>query len=1331
MFPMSFLQEHLWLVDQLRPDNAPYNLAYILDWDGPLNHAALRKSLDEIVRRHEILRTVFRTFDGEPSQVVMDPGPVSMPVVDLQPEADAGRESKFRALTAEQAEQQFDLAAGPLFRFCLVRFHERKHVLLFVTHNIVFDSASAGVFLSELALLYETFVSGQPSPLPELTIQYADYAVQQRELAATSPVREQFDYWKRQLRGATSGVEIPADHSRGSEKTFAGAQVAGALPSSLSESLEALSRGEGVSLFTLLLAVFQILLHRYTGEDDILVGSASARRAQKATENLMGLFTNTVALRTDVSGNPTCRELLRRVHKTVSEAHEHADAAFEEVLKELHVKHDMSRSPLFQILFAEVEASPEQREIAGTRLSWQRAPTRAALFDLTVSVRTRDECLHLDFGYNSNLFEESTIERLAGHYRALLEAMVSGPDQRIATLPMLTSAELQQLLVEWNDTAVELAEKGRCLHEVIEEQVRRVPDNVAVVMGRDKLTYRELNERANQLAHFLRKRGVGPDALAGLCLERSLEMIVGLLGILKAGGAYVPLDPAYPKDRLEFMREDSGLKVLVTQEELSAAWSDGPAELICLDRDWRVIAQESRENPEPIAGPDNLAYVSYTSGSTGVPKGVQIPHRAVVNFIASMRSAPGITERDTLLAVTTLSFDIAGLEIYLPLAAGARVVVADRRTATDGRALGRAIAENSVTIMQATCSTWRLLVESGWKGKSNLKVLCGGEAFSRDLADELLARAASVWNMYGPTETTIWSTVEKIAPGQGPILIGRPIANTDAYILDNHLLPVPVGIIGELYLGGDGLARGYLNRSELTAERFIRHAYQPGARLYRTGDLARFHPDGRIECLGRTDQQVKLRGYRIELGEIESLLSQQDGVREAAVALREDVAGNKKLVAYLAPQNGATPSAPQVSLLLKKRLPDYMLPSEYVVVAELPRTLNGKIDRNALPAPGSDHAPATVSPGQAPRTETEKALAAIWKEVLGLENLGVRDDFFDLGGHSLLAVKMFAKISNVLGVELSLNTLFESPTIEQLAARIGAPPKEDHERHSLVPIQTTGARPPLYWIPGGRAISVLALREVSLLFGPDQPVYGLESELPESGQEFATVEERAARYIERMRAVQPHGPYYLAGFCTGGMVAYEMAQQLQAQGERVAFLALVQAMVPNYPRTNLARGHFHIRRKRYILAALLRALLLRVTPGFFGVRRAYRQEALDRVAKLFLGWVGTSAQLPDDTQAANERVMRRYQLAPYKGDAHVFLAEDCFETIGAGPRLDPRRAWRQYVQGACTVQFVPGNHYSMLTSPNAAHLAEAMRSKMREDGDDPAGHREPLETPSK
>jgi amino acid adenylation domain-containing protein len=1019
-------------------------------------------------------------------------------------------EARLRA--SEEAQRPFDLGRGPLLRTSLLKLGAEEHVLLLTMHHIVSDGWSAGVLVREMGALYAAYAQGGESPLEELAIQYGDYARWQREWLQGEVLEEQLGYWREQLAGAPPVLELPTDRPRPPSPTLRGGREMFTIPEGTAEVLRALGRREGATLFMTLLAAFDVLLSRYTGQDDIVVGTPIAGRTRAEVEGLIGFFVNTLVVRARVEAGLSFREVLGRVKEACLGAYAHQDVPFEKLVEELHPERSLTHTPLFQVMFVFQSGVPEGLGLAEVNIDLERTANGTARFDLYLAIEDGEE-LKGSIEYNTDVYDASTIQHMIGHFQTLLAAAAVMPEQKIAELPLLTEKERRRILVEWNDTAAAYP-SDICVHELFEEQAARTPEALAVVFEDERLTYGELNERANRLAHYLRGQGVASEALVGLMLERSTELLVALLGVLKAGGAYVPLDPTYPAERLAFMLEDAGIRVLLTQGTLGTVLPPGDLRSIDLKALAGELAQLSSENPAHARNANELAYVIYTSGSTGRPKGVQIRHGAVVNFLTSMQRQPGISGQDVLTAVTTLSFDIAVLELMLPLTAGACVVMMDRETATDGVRLSRKMSEVGATLMQATPATWRLLLQAGWEAGSDLTILCGGEAWGLDLAALLLRGGASVWNMYGPTETTIWSTTGKIKHGDDAVLIGRPIANTQVYILDRYFQPVPAGVAGDLYVGGDGLARGYLNRPSLTAERFVPDPFSttPGQRLYRTGDLARYLPDGSLDYLGRGDQQVKLRGYRIELGEVEAVLASHPAVREAVVVAREETSGDRRLVAYLVPAStSARPTAAVLRTHLRERLPDYMVPSAFVLLDALPLTPNGKVDRRALPAP--DAPAGTPDSGYVmPRTPTEEVLCGIWTEVLGTPRVGIDDDFFELGGHSLLATQVVSRVREALQVEVPLRALFEASRPRQLAARVDA----------LLRGGTAAVAPPLVKVMnGGDAPLSFAQQRLWFLdqLEPGSPAYNIPAAVRLTGALNVAALERTLDELVRRHEV--------------------------------------------------------------------------------------------------------------------------------------------------------------------------------------------------------------------
>lgn len=1089
--PLSFAQERLWFLEQLEPGKSLYNICRVERLSGDLDSGALIKSIAEIVRRHEILRTRFISREDRPGQIVAqdkEPSTTSadgdpwrdtltgLAAIDLSGVAEDVREIEAFKIVMREARAPFDLVHGPVFRASLLRLSQRDHLLVVGVHQIVYDWRSHELFSKELTQLYCAELAKGSPMLPELPIQYADFAAWQRDSLPQDVFKSQLTFWKTRLSGALPILELPSDHPRPSIQSFQGARRGVDLGRTLTSAVKILSREQEVTSFMTLLAAFQILLYKYSGQDEFIIGFPINGRTHPELQNLIGLFASTLVLRCDTRCDGTFRDLLHRVRAETINAIAHREVPFEKLVDELKLARDLGRNPLFQVMFIFQDTPASGFEPPGLTSEVLEIDCGTSKFDLTLSLVEKKDSITGYVEYSTDLFDHSTIDRMIGHFQTLLEGVVANPDHPIMHLQLITESERHQLLIESNATNADYP-KNLCIHELFEAQVERTPEAVAVEFEGKMVTYRELNCRANQLAHHLRDRGIAPEKSVGICFERGLESVVALLGTLKAGGGYVPLDPAYPEQRLTIMLEDSEPAVVFVQQNVGpdALFSRfGTRHLdICLERDWDKIAQQSTSNPVRRARPENLAYIVYTSGSTGRPKAVQVSHRSIVNCLYSIRHKLGFTENDTLLAVTTFSFDIAALELFLPLLNGARVVLANRDEILDGKQLADRVVSSGVTMMQAIPSIWKLLLDAGWRGCEKFKILCGGEVLSRHLADRLLDGGAAVWNLYGPTETTIWSTMAKIEPGEGSVLIGRPIANTRIYILDSDLQPVPVGVHGELYIGGDGLARGYLNQPQLTFERFIPNPFSGDndERLYRTGDLARYRPDGNIEFLGRIDNQVKIRGYRIELGEIEFVLNQHPTVKESTVIassfppprrgrtkvgairstnMREDAPlflpspaedegvseSDRNLIAYLV-SNTEKPSATELRSFLSQKLPEYMIPSAFVFLDALPLTPtpNGKVDRSNLPPPDNSR-PALDQGFVEPRSGIEELVAQVWREVLKLDKIGVFDNFFELGGHSLLATRVVARLCISFKMNIVLRKLFELPTVAALSEHV-------------------------------------------------------------------------------------------------------------------------------------------------------------------------------------------------------------------------------------------------------------------------------------------------------
>jgi amino acid adenylation domain-containing protein len=1036
---LSFPQERLFLLDRIMPGLGAYNVPTLVRIGANLDAPRLRRAFEIVVARHEILRTRLYLLDGTPVQEAFDAPPFDLIVEDLRSLPRAEAQARADELLGELATGGFVLTGDVLLRAALVHLADAEDLLLVVFHHMGSDHVSAGLLFAEVDEAYRAQSDGAEPQLPELPIQYADFAEWQRRHHDGEFLEELLGYWTEQLRGAPDRLELPSDRPRPSVQSYRGGWKEFQIPAEVVAPLRELARARGVSLFMVLTAAFKTLLYRYSGAEDVVVGTPVSGRHYEETAKLLGFFSNTLALRTDLSGDPTFAELLDRIKLTVLGALAHQELPFEKLVEVLNPERSRSHSPLFQVLFGYDVVSAQPQRIAGQDLepipipgwNWSR-------FDLSMILRdTPAGSLHAHVGYASDLFDEGTVDRFLGHFRTLLESVAAEPDQHLSRLPFLTSEERALMLGEWNDTAHEFDERPVFIQ--IAEQAARTPDAVAVVDATERLTYAELMSHAHQLAHELVDAGVEPGSLVGILMDRQSPLMVSMLAVFETGAAYLPIDPTFPPERQEFMLADAQAPVLITQDKYLGTIDSGSAKVICVDRDWPRIARRPTEPLGIDVDPDDRAYVIYTSGSTGRPKGVETIHRGVSNLLAYMRHWPGTDPDDVVISVATHAVDLPVPDFYLTLMVGARLVMVPRDATMDGVELADWIARTGGTSIAATATTLQLLIDAGWKGSAALKISAGGEALPRALAEELRPCCGTLWNVYGPTETTVWSSVLELEPGEGSPPIGGPMWNTTFYVLDAQLQPMPIGVAGELYIGGDGLARGYLKRPELTAEKFVANPFSDDreSRLYRTGDLVRWREDATLEFLGRVDLQVKLRGFRIELEEIEAVLAAHPDVGGAAAVVYERAPGDQRLVAYVVPAEGRSADIEELRRLCKTRLAPYMVPSAFVQLDAFPTTPNRKLDRRALPAPDGIR-PDLERSYVAPETPVEESLAAIWGEVLGVDRVGVDDDFFDLGGHSLLAVKMFARMQESLGVDLPLGTVFEHSTVRQLAAEVSS-----------------------------------------------------------------------------------------------------------------------------------------------------------------------------------------------------------------------------------------------------------------------------------------------------
>ncbi len=1306
VLPTSFAQESLWFIDQLIPGNSLYNIPTAARVLGELDVAVLERSFAEIVRRHEVLRTTLRAIDGLPMQVIAPAGNVMLEFADLsalEPNQRALEEQ--RLITLEGAEP-FDLARGPLMRAKLVRAAKNEHVLITTRHHIVTDDWSEVLFMQELVTSYQAYVDGREPVLPELTIQYADFAQWQREHLQGEVRESHIAYWRKNLADVPD-LQLPTDRRRPLAPSYAAGTESIELRTHLATSLKALAKQEGVTLFTVLLAAFKVLLSRYSGQEDVTVGSPFAHRNRTETENLLGYFINPTALRTKLDGDPTFRETVRRVRDTALGAHQHQDVPFEMLVKELATERNPGRNPLFQTMFVMVNARPKTYSSRDLTIVPIELEEQTARFDLTLYLFSSAEEIRGSLIYSVDLFDPATIRRMAKHFCALVSGIVANPDARISELPLLTQEEREQILVEWNRTQTEFP-SGASIDQLFEEQAGKTPNAIAIESGDTQWSYEDLNQRANQLAQILRQTGIGAETFVGLFLDRSPELFAGMLAILKVGGAYVPIDPGYPAERRTVMLEQ--VTIVITAKRYSSSVSAGSARVIYIE-DIAVtsasISAPPIETPSPPSQGNSIAYVIYTSGSTGKPKGVMVPHRGVVRLFRGSNFL-SIRASDVIAQTLNPCFDASVQEIWGALLHGARLVILDNEVLLSPPRFKQALQDYNITAWMTTTALFNLMANEVPEAFAKLNyVVFGGEAADPQSVSRVLrcGAPAHLFNAYGPTEASVVTTcldIKHLEEDAISVSIGRPISNTTIYLLDRFKAPVPIGVVGELYIGGPGVARGYVKAPELTAERFVADPFsnESGVRLYRTGDLARWLPDGTIEFIGRTDHQVKIRGFRIELGEIEAVLNQHPAVKHAAVQLRERN-GEKRLLAYAA---GDLSQLNEESLrdFLKQKLPDYMVPSAIVTLEKLPVDSNGKIDRRNLPEPlRADQGRVAV----APRDALEAHLVGIWEKILESSAIGVTDNFFQLGGHSLLAVRIFSEIERTLARKLPLSTLFKAPTVEALADVLRRQEREK-ECSALVAIQPLGARPPFFNVHDGYG-SAIYYGLLAGCLGSEQPFYGFLARNKDGGVLRQTsIETIAKYYIDEILQVQPVGPYYLGGFCLGGVIAFEMAQQLYAVGEEVALLALFDTNNPATPR----RRHTLVERLRRH-AVLTKNTSLRQKMGTTASRvkrhaNKWRERILNRAS--------SERPAPNEIfgreiEAILNRAQQAYTPQCYPGKLTLILPENDLE----GYELRPDRGWTELAEGGIEIHYIPGGHGSMFKQPSVGYLADVVQTCLR------------------
>ncbi len=1302
--PLSLSQQWIWLFEQINGMSSAYNMPYATEIRGQFDVAALQVALNKINARHAILRTTFAMQGGVATQIVHPPKPIPILQRDLRGSADSWQDA-----VIEESLVPFDIERDTLWRVCLFTLAEEHYVLTLTMHHILGDGWSSALFVRELVTLY----LDPAAELPPQPISYGDYAVWQRNFLSGKTLDDLLAYWTTQLADVPPLLTLPTDKPRPNKQSHRGDEVFFTLSAELTTQLNQLCQRNGATLFMVLEAALAVLLSRYAGQEDVIIATPIANRPKPELENMLGCFVNILAIRNDLSGEPTFADLLQRVRQTTLDAYAHQALPFEMLVEKLQPERTLSYNPLFQAMLTMMNTPDAVVDLPGLTMTRSDMSFPISKIDVTAKLYERDGKIAGWWEYNTDIFERETAERMVQHFEQLLWSIVANPDAPIDQLSLLTSAEKHQLLVTWNDTAVDYP-LDKPFVQLFAAQAAHTPHAPAARFERDCLTYDQLNRRANQLAHYLIEQGVQKGCWVGIQVERSLNMLVAMLGIGKSGGSYVPLDPTYPPERLAYMREDAQMVLILNDET------------------WPELANYPDDAPPVTIHPDDLAYMIYTSGSTGRPKGVQIKQRGLTNLLHTMRDKLRVTAADTVLAITTISFDMSVPEPYLPLLAGGTALIVDKETARDGHRFARLLEAGNIDVMQATPATYRMLLTAGWQGSPKLRAVCGGEAMPSDLAEALLAKCGELWNFYGPTETTVWSTAVRVTPELAKrqiVTIGRPLANTELYILDKHKQPAPVGVLGELYIGGTGVARGYLNRPELTAERFVSKdelgrmkdeedrsfiLHPSSFILYKTGDLCRYLPDGNIEFFGRADHQIKLRGFRIELGEIEAALEDYPAVRQTAVILRDE-----RLVAYYVTDDPSSFPQQKVALHnsslqthLAAKLPDYMIPSIFIQLDTMPMTPSNKVNRRALPAP--QHADLDTEQFVGPRDATEQQLVQIWQKVLQLPRIGVRDNFFAIGGHSLLAVRMVAQIQETFDRQLAIATLFENPTIEQLALILR---DETVTWSSLVAIQPHGDKTPLFCVPGAGG-NVIYFYDLAQTLGAEQPLYGLQAVgLDGKTPPHESIEEMATHYVNEIRRVQPHGPYYLGGHSIGGRVVFEMAQQLLAAGESVGQLFIFDIDAPS-DKSQLSDPWDDARYLVELGVGLSETTGVEIDIPYEDVRGLTLSEQIGylRGAMERAGVEVVSAEFAQ-LRALFELFKRHNNLVYIPTDPQpvpitLFRATDRAEIISSWWPGDPTLGWHQYALGDVQIHTVTGSHASMLTQPHVEQVVALLAAKL-------------------
>ncbi|MFK7806620.1 MAG: amino acid adenylation domain-containing protein, partial [Saprospiraceae bacterium] len=1301
-----------------------YNLSGVFNFHGNIKVDLLKKAIQELINRHESLRTVYDKDDLfqhvlPPSNPAGSSADKVTRYVDLSSLAEAEKEQKVKLLHQLETEESLNLFEGPLFRTKILKLKSDHYQLLMTAHHGIADGWSCGVLAKELSVIYSALSQNKKPDLPK-PFQLSEYVAKQQAFQSSEEAKETADFWIDQFKDDVPVLDFPTDFPRPLRKTYDASLQVINLDKDLMDRLKTYSNQNRSTVFVTLYTAFQTFIHRLSGQDDFVLGMVAASQSIAGNENLVAHGVSLLPLRTTINPAEKFSTHLQQMRNTILDGFEHQQFTLGSLVKALKLPRDASRQPIISMLF-NMDGAAEELRFDNLKVSVSPIQRKYETFDTFINVKPLpDGSVDFEWIYNTDLFLEETIQRHLEEFKVLLEGIVAMPDASIFELPILPSSE-KALLEKWNRTEAPFP-KSRLVHQLFEEQATNTPEGRAVFSASKTLSYKVLNESANQLARFLRSRGVQKGSFVGVYLNRDVELLLGLMAVVKAGGIYVPLDPSNPKERLRTIVEDADCGFILTEKTLADKVPTKEALMICINKEEQEIKAQSKENLLLDIQPDDLVYVNYTSGSSGRPKGVLIPHYAVIDHHFAIRNALDFSADDVVCSVASVAFDPSVQDFFMPLFFGASLSIVDEETKTDGFLLKSYLEKTKPTLMQATPSTWRMLLLAGWEGNDKMTILSGGEGLTKDLSNNLITKCNRLYNIYGPTETTIWSTLKKVTKetisnktlsGYEPV--GRPIQNVQVYILDKFGNEVPIGSPGELYIGGVGVAPGgYFKRAELTKEKFVNHPIAENQKLYRTGDVGRYLPNGDIEYLNRADNQVKIRGFRIELGEIESVLSQNKNIKENVVLIREDQPGNKLLVAYLILNDSTEFDKTEIREWLSGKLPEYMVPLHYVVMDSFPLTATSKINRNKLPVPTYEKTKSEtgVTPPSSPE---EVFLIDLWKVLLSVSEIGVHDNFFELGGHSLIAVSMIAKIEKKFGKRLPLSALLEYSTVSRLAKLLQKPQSADGEiklgkYKSLIPIRKEGKKPPVYLVHGA-GLHVLMFQTLAAHMDKDQPIYALQARgLDGQTEPLDNIEAIAKHYLEEILLENPEGPYFLAGYSFGGLIAYEMAQQLKAQGKEIAMLGMFDTVVRYHLSENgNGKSYFHqlknlSKKVGFNLSLLAKDPITNIKYKSHVLKRRYDRWRWGRKND-----VETQSSETSDAAALvdqmNLRAFENYRIKEYEGEIHLFRAKEKrfyledFEYLG----------WQPFAKQGVHVLEVPGDHLNLFNPPNGEAFAEILQ----------------------